>query len=193
MTEPYQPLIVGMGGATRPQSTSEIAVRKVLGEAERLGARTRIITGPELDLPNYAPENPVRTENAVRLVDALRQADGLIIASPGYHGSLSGLIKNALDYVEDMNKDERVYLEGRAVGLIACAYGWQATGTTLVALRSIVHALRGWPTPLGVAINTAGASFDENGDFADSAVGKQLMLMAGQVVDFAKSGIGRRS
>ena len=63
-------------------------------------------------------------------------------------------IKNALDYAEDTAKDARPYLDGRAVGCIACAYGWQATDSTLIAMRSIVHALRGWPTPLGVAANT---------------------------------------
>ncbi len=47
----------------------------------------------------------------------------------------------------------------RSVGLIATAYGWQATGSTLATLRSIVHALRGWPTPLGAAINSSGGIF----------------------------------
>lgn len=69
-----------------------------------------------------------------------------LIWAAAHHGSVSGLIKNALDYIEDTTKEERVYLEGRTVGCIACAYGWQATGSTLNALRTIVHALRGWPT-----------------------------------------------
>ena len=50
----------------------------------------------------------------------------------------------------------RPYLADMPVGLIATAYGWQATGLTIAALRSIVHALRGWPTPFAAAINTPG-------------------------------------
>jgi FMN reductase len=127
-----------------------------------------------------------RTDKAATLIAALRRADGIIIASPGYHGTVSGLIKNALDYVEDMAKDERVYFEGRAVGLIAVAAGWQATGSTLATLRSITHALRGWPTPMAVAINSAQPVFAEDGSLNDAAVANQLGVLAGQVVEFAR-------
>ena len=79
----------------------------------------------------------------------------MIVGSPGYHGTLSGLVKTALDYVEQLSKDERAYLDGLPVGLIATAAGWQAAVSTLQALRTIVHSLRGWPTPMGVAVNVA--------------------------------------
>ena len=97
----------------------------------------------------------------------------------------SGLLKNGLDYVEATAKDPRVYFDGLPVGLIATAYGWQATGTTLNALRSIVHALRGWPTPLGVAINSSGGIL-KGGQCSDPAVQNQLRQVARQVVEFAR-------
>ena len=59
-------------------------------------------------------------------------------------------MKNAIDLLEDLRGDSRVYLDGRAVGCIVTAAGWQGCNTTLGAMRGIVHALRGWPTPLGV-------------------------------------------
>ncbi len=55
------------------------------------------------------------------MVDSIRQCDGLIVATPAYHGTLSGLVKNALDYLEELRDDERPYLDGRAVGCIVCA------------------------------------------------------------------------
>jgi FMN reductase len=134
----------------------------------------------------YAPGSVARTDQTLCLVDALRQAHGVIISSPGYHGSISGLLKNALDYAEDMRDDPFPYLDGRAVGLIASAHGWQATGTTLMALRSIVHALRGWPTPMGVAINTNSRMFDDSGCPAQEAIATQLKILASQVVDFSR-------
>jgi FMN reductase len=133
----------------------------------------------------YAPESKNRQPNALQLIELLRRSHGVIIASPGYHGSISGLIKNALDYVEDMRDDTDVYFEGRAIGCIACANGWQATGSTLAALRSIVHALRGWPTPIAVAINSSQNAFDSNGNCLDPAIGKQLELMVSQILNFA--------
>ncbi len=181
----YQPLIVGIGGTTRDGSSSERALRISLDAAEALGARTKIFSGSDLILPMYDPAVLERSLNASELVAALRACDGVIITSPGYHGSISGMVKNALDYTEDMNKDPRVYFDGRAVGCIACAYGWQATGSTLNTLRSIAHALRGWPTPMGVAINSAESGFGEDGLCTDEKVNEMLRLLAKQVYDFA--------
>ena len=172
-----RPLIVGLGGTLRPGSSTETALRAALAAAEALGAQTLIFDGAALDLPLYPAYAPGRTEGARALADALRRADGVIVASPGYHGSISGQVKNALDYAEDLADDARPYLSGRAVGCIATAAGWQAAVTTLSALRGVVHALRGWPTPLGVTLNTLDPAAAPDG---------RLEALAGQVVDFAK-------
>jgi FMN reductase len=181
-----RPLIVGIGGTTRPGSTSERALQFALAKARTLGADTDLLVGNQILLPIYTPESTERDSTARHLIALLRRADGIIVASPGYHGSLSGLIKNALDYAEDMRDDARPYFDGRAVGLIACAHGWQATGATLTALRSIVHALRGWPTPLGVAINTSEGRFGDDHSPPSAALSKQLSILAHQVVEFAQ-------
>jgi FMN reductase len=181
----FVPFIVGLGGTTRSGSTSEVALRFALRAAERAGATTSMLAGPALQLPMYAPEKAERSEGASELVSLLRRSHGVILASPGYHGSISGLVKNALDYVEDMRGDTAVYFDGRAVGCVACAQGWQATGSTLAALRSVVHALRGWPTPVGVAVNSSLNLFDAAGHCLDTGIGTQLEMMAQQVVAFA--------
>jgi FMN reductase len=181
-----RPLIVGLGGTMRERSSSERLLRRALDAAERAGAEPLLLAAADLDLPMYAPEQAHRPERAERLVDSLARADGVLLASPGYHGGLSGLIKNALDYVEDLRTAERPYLDGRAVGCISCAFGWQAAVTTLVELRSVVHALRGWPTPLGVAINSAEPLFDEDGTLVNERVAEQLEVVGQQVVQFAR-------
>jgi FMN reductase len=180
-----RPLVVGLGGTMTENSSSERVLRHVLAECESEGADTLMFDGAALDLPMYGYGTP-RTENAHALISALRRAEGVVIASPGYHGTVSGLIKNALDYVEDMAKDERPYFEGRAVGLIAVAAGWQATGTTLATLRSITHALRGWPTPMAVTVNSVLPVFAQNGTVSDAALKAQLGILAQQVVGFAR-------
>lgn len=187
--EQDEPLIVGLGGTTRANSSTERALEACLETVKRAGARTVLLGADDLVMPMYAPELSERSANAERLVAALREADGVIVASPGYHGGFSGLIKNALDYVEDLRQDDKPYLDGRAVGCIVCAYGWQASVATLAALRSVVHALRGWPTPLGAAINSANPIFDDRGKLIDSQVLVQLELVGGQVLDFARGRI----
>jgi FMN reductase len=152
-------LVVGIGGTLRESSSSETALRVALESCEYFGHEVRYFTGRDLLFPMYEPGCTERTSPAAEFLDAVRRADALAISTPGYHGSLSGLIKNALDYLEDLRDSERPYLEGRTVGCISVAYGWQAAVGALGHLRAIVHALRGWPTPYGAAINAQDPGF----------------------------------
>jgi FMN reductase len=184
------PLVVGLGGTLRANSSTERALRYCLASVERQGGRTRLFCGSDIDLPMYAPNELSRTPKAAQLVSALRDADAVVVASPGYHGSVSGLIKNALDYIEDLREDPRVYLDNTPWGCITCAYGWQAAVGTLSHLRNIGHSLRAWPTPLGVAINSADQIWDENGALIDATIKSQLEMMATQMLTFARSAGG---
>jgi FMN reductase len=166
-------LVVGIGGALHPGSATEGVLRAALSSASALGASTALFAGAELDLPMYAP-GP-RGSRASALIDALRRADGVILASPAYHGTVSGLVKNALDYIEDLR--DVSYLDGLPVGCIAVSGGAQAAASTLTTLRCVAHALRGWPTPLGVAVDGP----------LDEVVLCRLDLLAEQVVGFAQA------
>lgn len=182
-----KPLVVGIGGTTRTNSSTDRALRLALQAAEAAGARTIVFDGAFLSrLPHFAPDNPERNGEQQQLLEKVRKADGLIVASPGYHGGVSGLVKNALDLLDDLRDDKRSYLDGRAVGCIVTAAGWQASVSTLAALRSIVHALRGWPTPLGATLNTSEKLFDEAGACVNDKVAEQLATVARQVVEFAE-------
>lgn len=181
------PYVVGIGGTPRAGSSTETALRCALRAAEAVGARTALVAGAELaTLPLYDPEQPERGAVARRLVEELRAADGVVVASPGYHGSVSGLVKNALDYIEDLRDDPRAYLAGLPFGIIATGAGHQAIGSTLSALRDIAHALRAWPTPLGAGVRTAGRLFDEHGECLDERVAFQLRTVGEEVVSLAR-------
>ncbi len=184
------PLVVGIGGTIGGVSSTERALRIALDAVEREGYRTTMFGGADMArLPLYDPKATTRTDDERAFVDAIRAASAVIIASPGYHGSISGVVKNALDLLEETARDEgRPYLADMPVGLIATAYGWQATGSTIAALRSIVHALRGWPTPFAAAINTQITKFDGEGGANDPAVLEQLCLVGRQVARFAPLG-----
>lgn len=181
------PLVVGIGGTIGGISSTERALKIALDAAGREGFRTRMFGGSDMArLPLYDPRATGRTTHEREFVETIRQASALIIASPGYHGSISGVVKNALDLLEETARDSaRPYLADMPVGLIATAYGWQATGSTIAALRSIVHALRGWPTPFAAAINTQLTRFDGDGGASDPAVLEQLCLIGRQVARFA--------
>ena len=179
------PLIVGLGGTVRPGSSSEKALVLALATAQAAGARTALFGGAFLaGLPIYNPHDPFCGPEMIRFLAAVSAADGIIVSTPGYHGSISGVVKNALDSLEGLRDDPRPYFDGRAVGCIVSAGGAQASGSTLAALRSIIHALRGWPTPFGATLGASGL-FDEAGAFADPHDLWQVETVAQQVVDFA--------
>ncbi len=173
--------IVALGGTPRPGSSTEKVLAVACRAAEALGATITYFDGAYMSaLPFYGGPGHSKEAGEV-MVAALRSADGVLIASPGYHGSISGLVKNALDYIEDLSSDARPYLHGRPVGLIATSYGHQAAMSTLLTLRSITHALRGWPTPVGAAIRTSPETFDEAGEIRDAGARIQLELVGQQV------------
>lgn len=183
-----KPHIVGIGGTTRPGSSTERALRFALGVCEDEGATTTCLAGDVLAaLPHYAPGTPERGPEARTLIQECRRADGIIIASPGYHGTISGLVKNALDYTEDLRDDDPPYFTGKAVGCIATGAGWQGVVMTLDTIRSITHALRGWPTPMGAAINATLKVFGPDGDVVDDRCRFQLTTVAREVVTFARA------
>jgi FMN reductase len=179
------PLIVGLGGTLRIGSSSEIALRVALDAAERAGARTRLFAAADLNVPFYDQKSSVRTPEAAELISALRAADGVVVSSPGYHGAISGMIKNALDYVEDLAGDSRVYLDGLPFGCISVAHGNQAAAAVLANLRSIAHALRAFPTAYGAAIVSGPRTFDA-GECVETDVRSCLVLLGTQVTQVAR-------
>lgn len=172
------PHIVALGGTLRPESATGRLLAAALDKAAARGARVTLLTGDAIAFPHYEPGIAEGNPAVGRYLEALRSADAVIVGSPGYHGTLSGLVKTALDYVEALSKDPRPYFDGLPVGLISTAAGWQAAVSTLQALRTITHALRGWPTPMGLAINTV-----EPGDPVTRCNGPMDVMM-GQIFDF---------
>jgi FMN reductase len=95
------------------------------------------------------------------------------------------MVKNAIDYLEELADDARPYLQGRPIGLIVTAFGHQAANSSMTTLRTIAHALRGWPTPFGAALKIGPDSFDVDGCLLDEDIASQLGLVGSQVAQAA--------
>lgn len=175
-----QPHIVAIGGTLSPTSSTARALQTVLDAAVARGSRTTLLTGEAIAFPHYEPEIARADTKVAAFLDTLRSADALVIGSPGYHGTLSGMVKTMLDHVELTRGDPRIYFDGMPVGLVGVAGGWQAAMSTLGTLRTVTHALRGWPTPLGIAVNSADAACIE-------ALPEQAAIMVDQIMGFLKA------
>lgn len=181
--------VIGIGGTVRPDSSSEAALRTALRPAEEAGNQVAVFAGHDLQLPMYDPSSEYRSPEAKTLVAAVQSADAVVLSSPGYHGAVSGLVKNALDYIEDLREVERPYLDGRVVGCIGVGYGWQGAVAAMQGLRQVVHALRGWPTPYGAVVNTVTPVFDA-GRCINPEVEAKLRLVGAQVIGRGRANVG---
>src|SRR5688572_12314763 len=111
--------ILGLGGSLRPGSGTLALLRYALGVAAGHGATTELIDLRQLPLPLYGSDQPARTAEVEHLLAACRRADGFIFATPVYHNTIAGAMKNALDYLELLKDDQLPYLTGRPAGLLA--------------------------------------------------------------------------
>ncbi|KQW65567.1 FMN reductase [Phenylobacterium sp. Root77] len=186
MTPSHRPNILGLGGTVRAGSSTERALVAALEVAASAGAETKLLGGAFLaTLPIFDPRPGGPTPEQAELAEAVVKADGIILATPGYHGSISGAMKNALDTLDLLRLSGHPFLDGKAVGIIVTAAGSQAGGTSLVTMRAVIHALRGWPTPFGATLNSATPLFDEGGACCSPKDATQLATVAEQVVEFA--------
>ncbi|MER6714556.1 MULTISPECIES: NAD(P)H-dependent oxidoreductase [unclassified Streptomyces] len=156
-------------------------------------ADTTLFTGTDLEFPFYRPQADGNMPGARRFLTALEHADGVVMVSPTYHGTTSGLLKNALDYINELAHAPQPYLDGRALGCVSVGLGEQGAASTLQTLRTIGHALRGWPTPMGVALSNSRAAMDDHSGPADAQARAQLQVMLQQVLLMAQINAKRRA
>ena len=180
--------VVGIGGTLRENSTSLGALRRSLAAAEEAGAQVELLDLNELKLPMYEPGKPLDEygEGTRRLIGAIREADALLVSTAAYHGTLAGVTKNALDFVQFLGNEEPAYLDGKAVGLISTAGGEQAAANANAAMVNVVHSLRGIVAPLMVGVTRAWQHTDDGGDITDDNYGRRLDSLGELVVDLAE-------
>ncbi|PLZ93032.1 NADPH-dependent FMN reductase [Fischerella thermalis CCMEE 5198] len=169
--------IVGIGGSLRADSYSQIALRLAAQRIEALGAEVEILDLREMQLPfcNGEQEYPDYPD-VQKLQHAVSRADGLILATPEYHGSISGVLKNALDL---MSFEQ---LSGKVTGLIS-VLGGQPNSNALNDLRIIMRWVHGWVIPEQIAIGQAWKAFSPEGKLLDEKLAQRFDQFAQSLVD----------
>ena len=169
--------IVGIGGSLRPNSSSYQALAVAIQRVQALGADTQVLDLRQMQLPfcNGDKEYPDYPD-VMRLQEAVQEADGLILATPEYHGSVSGVLKNALDL---MSFDQ---LSGKVTGLIS-VLGGQSNSNALNDLRVIMRWVHGWVIPEQVAIGQSWKAFDKDGKLLDEQLSQRFDKFAESLVE----------
>jgi NAD(P)H-dependent FMN reductase len=173
--------VVGVAGSLRSGSASRMAVQYALRGAAEKRASTGMLDLAAYDLPFCGRESENDNARAVERFRAdLRAADGIILGSPELHGSVSGVLKNALDLA---SAEE---FGGKMVGLLAVAGGRMGATETLSHLRAIGRSLHAWVVPVQVSIGDSSKAFDSSGEPTDPEFAERLKAIGSQVAHFAR-------
>jgi NAD(P)H-dependent FMN reductase len=174
--------ILGVAGSMRQESYSTLGLKMVLEEAKKYGSESHLLDLRDINLPLYDPgapsssDPPFNISNNVleKITKALKWADALVLASPDYHGSISGTLKNFLDYFwEDF--------AGKTFGYIIASH---EKGLTVAdQMRTAVRQCYGWSMPYNISINGE-KDFDSEGNLVNPALVKRIKMLARDLVTY---------
>lgn len=180
--------IIGIGGSLDRISATYFALKFVMDEIHSLGAETILYDVREMIFPIYDPkvERKNLKNNINTFLDNVHSADAYVFASPEYHGTVSGIFKNVIDYLEYLKGSNPPYLSNKPVGCIATGGGEISGVTTIQAMIHIIHNLRGISASTNTAISSSGFYFDEKGKVLDEKIKRRLERLAKEVHELAK-------
>ena len=169
--------IVGINGSLRPGSYSAMALEVAISRVGALGVETEIIDLRKLSLPFCnGGDDYSDYPDVAKMQQTVKSAAGLILATPEYHGSVSGVMKNALDL---MSFEE---LSGKVAGLIS-VLGGQSNSNALNDLRIILRWVHAWVIPEQIGLGQAWKVFNEEGKILDEKLSQRFDAFAASLVD----------
>jgi FMN reductase len=177
--------VLGIAGSMRKGSFSTHTLKLVLEEAKKYGSDSRVLELREVRLPIYDPSRSVPEElyrdvdgNRENVLDtvttAIKWADAFVLASPDYHGSMSGAMKNFLDYFWGE-------FAGKTFGYIIASH---EKGLTVAdQMRTSVRQCYGWSMPYNVSINGAD-DFNSAGNPINSTLANRIKMLARDLITY---------
>lgn len=176
--------ILAIGGTTSEKSWSLVPLEAALQRAQEQGCETVLATIHDLDLPLFRTDWKLEDypPTLAWLLDEVRKADGLIICSPTYHGTVSGAVKNVLDALIFLAWDQPAYLGGKPVAVMA--FGGMTAMGVLQALTHTVRGLKGITIPTHIAVPERAVN-RETATVNDPRIIERIDLMVEELVSFS--------
>ena len=165
--------ILGVASSMRESSYSTRVLKLVLEKAEKRGAETKLLDLRELQLPMYHPEQNSSPE-LDKVTEYVKWADAFVLASPDYHGSMSGVMKNFLDFFWSD-------FAGKTFGYICASH--EKGLTVMDQMRTAVRQCYGWSMPYGVSVNSD-QDFDKQGNITNENILSRIETIARDLVAY---------
>lgn len=169
--------IVAMGGSLRAESHTYMALQQAVDRLAALGAEVEILDLRAMNLPFCnGGDDYSDYPDVAHMQKAVKEADAIVLASPEYHGSASGVLKNALDL---MGFEE---MAGKVAGLIS-VLGGQPNSNTLNDLRLVMRWVNAWVIPEQIGVAQAWKAFSPEGKLLDEKLADRFDRFAQSLVD----------
>jgi NAD(P)H-dependent FMN reductase len=169
--------ILGIASSMREGSYGTRAVKRVLDAAGKHEAKTHLLDLRSIRMPMFNPDiSNEHHEQMEKVIEDLNWADAFVLASPDYHGSMSGAMKNFLDFYWEE-------FAGKTFGYICSSH--EKGLTVMDQMRTAVRQCYGWSLPYGVSINGE-EDFNEKGEIVNSLLVKRLEILARDLVVYGK-------
>jgi azobenzene reductase len=167
--------VLGVGSSMRQGSYSTTVLNMILDMAKGNGAETKLLDLRQTNLPMlYAAKDD--THEIVQATELVEWADAYILATPDYHGSMSGSLKNFLDYFWSE-------FAGKTFGYIVASH--EKGLTVMDQMRTAVRQCYGWSIPYGVSINPED-DFDNKRKVINKRLSSRLDMLARDLVVYGK-------
>ena len=164
--------ILGVASSMRNGSFSSLALKLVLNFARKDGVETQLLELRETPLPMFYSQED--EDDAIKKVKAqVKWADAFVLATPDYHGSMSGAMKNFLDYFWSD-------FAGKLFGYICASH--EKGLTVMDQMRTAIRQCYGWSMPYGVSTN--GDEDFENGNVKNTQIRLRLEMLSRDLITY---------
>lgn len=186
-----KPKILCFAGSLRNASFNKKLVKIAMAGAIEGGAEATYLDLKEFPLPIYDEdlENQEIPENVHKLKALFWEHDGFLIASPEYNSSISGVLKNTIDWVSRQTQEKESPLscfKGKTACLMSASPGGLGGLRGLVTLRSILSNIQVMLLPDQMAISKAHEAFDANGELKDEKQQAQILSLGKTLTEFTQ-------
>ncbi len=180
--------IVAFAGSARADSFNKKLVKIAAQGAQGAGAEVELIDLKDFALPLYDGDCETtlgQPENAMKLRKILAGCEGILISSPEYNGSISGVLKNLIDWLSRPVSGEPPVFRGKTVGLMATSPGALGGLRGLGHVRIILSNLGALVIPEQVAVPKAMEAFTPEGALKDPAQNSSVQMIGARVAKIA--------
>jgi NAD(P)H-dependent FMN reductase len=168
--------ILGIAGSMRKDSNGTKILKIALDLASKYKAQTSLLELRKTNMPLYNPDLSIQSDiDMQKVTDQVNRADAFILVSPDYHGSMSGSMKNFLDFYWEE-------FAGKTFGYICTSH--EKGLTVMDQMRTAVRQCYGWSLPYGISVN--GSEDINEGQVINNLLNKRLKMLAHDLVAYSK-------